>query len=79
MIAFHSLPALTAKQVVRALKKLGFIEDRQKGSHLVMINTFTHRRTVIPIHSKKTIKKPLLKSIIENDVQISIEEFKNFL
>ncbi len=79
MIAFHSLPALTAKQVVRALKKLGFIEDRQKGSHLVMVNTSTGKRTVIPIHSRRTIKKPLLKSIIENDAQISIEEFKNYL
>lgn len=70
-----TLPALNAKQVVKALKKLGFIEDRQKGSHLILINPATNRRTVIPIHAGKTIKKPLLKSIIEDDCKLSVEEF----
>lgn len=69
------LPALTAKQVIRILKKLGFQEDRQKGSHLILINPITKRRVVVPIHPGKIIKKPLLKSIIENDVGISVEEF----
>ena len=69
------LPALKARQVIKALKKLGFIEDRQKGSHLILINLSTNKRTVIPIHKGKTIKKPLLKSIIENDVGITIQEF----
>lgn len=71
------LPSLTARQVVRMLKKLGFQEDRQKGSHLVLINSSTKRRTVIPVHPGKTIKKPLLKSIIEKDAGVSIEEFLN--
>ena len=69
------LPSLTAKQVIRTLKRFGFQEDRQKGSHLVLINPTTKRRTIVPIHPGKTIKKPLLKSIIEEDVGISIEEF----
>lgn len=72
------LPALTAKQVVKILKRLGFQEDRQKGSHLVLINSTTKRRTVIPVHSGRTIKKPLLRSIIEKDVGITIEEFLKF-
>jgi len=29
------LPSLTARQVVRALKRAGFVEDRQKGSYLL--------------------------------------------
>ncbi|HBB56755.1 TPA: hypothetical protein DEW47_01295 [Patescibacteria group bacterium] len=33
------LPSLKAKDVVRILKKLGFEEDRQKGSHLILIFT----------------------------------------
>ena len=73
------LPSLTAKQVIKVLKKLGFHEDRQKGSHLVLINPLTKRRTIVPIHSGKTIKKPLLKTIIEKDVGISIEEFVKLL
>lgn len=73
------LPSLTAKQVIRALKRFGFQEDRQKGSHLVLINPISKRRTVVPIHPGKTIKKPLLKSIIEKDVGVSAEEFLKYL
>ena len=73
------LPALTAKQVIRALKSLGFQEDRQKGSHLVMFNFTTKRRSVIPIHPGRTIKKPLLQAIIEKDAGLTIEEFLQFL
>lgn len=72
------LPAISAKEVVRILKKFGFREDRQKGSHLVLVNPTTKRRTVIPVHFGKTIKKPLLKSIIEEDAGVSIEDFLKF-
>lgn len=70
-----SLPALRAREVVRALKKFGFIKDRQKGSHLILINPANNKKTVIPIHSGKTIKKPLLKSIIETDAGLTIKDF----
>lgn len=68
------IPALTSKQVVRILKKAGFIEDRQKGSHLVLINPSTRVRTVVPMHSRKTIKRSLLYGII-SDARLAIEEF----
>lgn len=74
-----NLPALTARQVIKALRKTGFVEDRQKGSHLILIHPVTKRRTVIPIHAGKTIKKPLLKSIIEDDAGITVEEFLKYL
>jgi len=32
------LPPLTARKVVRALKRAGFVEDRQRGSHLILIH-----------------------------------------
>jgi predicted RNA binding protein YcfA (HicA-like mRNA interferase family) len=69
------LPALNAKEVIRILKKFGFEESRQKGSHLVLVNRVTKRRTVIPVHAGKDIKKPLLRRIIEGDAGVSIEEF----
>lgn len=72
------LPALQAKDVVRALKRFGFIEDRQKGSHLVMWNSTTGARTVIPIHQGKTLKRGLLFGILK-DAQVSVEEFLKML
>lgn len=74
-----NLPALTSRKVVKALKKAGFVDDRQKGSHLILIHPETKKRTVVPIHPGKTISKPLLQSIIENDAGMTIEEFLNFL
>ena len=73
------LPALTAKELVRILKRAGFHEDRQKGSHLVLLHPVTMRRVVIPIHSGKTIKRPLLQSIIQKDMGISVDEFLHLL
>jgi len=43
------LPALSARKVVSALKRAGFVEDRQKGSHLILMHPRTKARTVIPI------------------------------
>jgi len=74
-----NLPALTSRKVVKALKKVGFTEDRQKGSHLVLINSTTNKRVVVPVHPGKTIKKPLLQSIIENDADMTIDEFLKLL
>jgi predicted RNA binding protein YcfA (HicA-like mRNA interferase family) len=68
------LPALSARKVVRALKRAGFIEDRQKGSHLILIHPATQARTVIPIHATKTIKKPLLRAILR-DANLSVKDF----
>lgn len=74
-----NLPALKAGDVIRVLRKLGFEEDRQKGSHLVLVNHLTKKRATIPIHGGRDIKKVLLKKIIEEDLGISIEEFLGFL
>ena len=70
-----NLPSLSAREVIRILKKFGFEESRQKGSHLVLFSPTTKRRTVVPVHAGKDIKKPLLRRIIEEDVGISVEEF----
>jgi predicted RNA binding protein YcfA (HicA-like mRNA interferase family) len=72
------LPSLSAKEVIRALKKAGFVEDRQKGSHLVMRHPATDARTVIPIHPGKTVKRPLLHAILA-DAKLSVSEFLKLL
>ena len=55
------LPSLKPREVISVLKKLGFQEDRCRGSHLVLYNSFTKKRTVIPIHKGKDIKKTTFK------------------
>ena len=74
----YKIPALTAKKIIRALKANGFVENRQKGSHLILIHTKTRTRTIVPIHPGKTLKKSLVRAII-NDAQLTIEEFLRLL
>jgi len=72
------LPSLTARKVIRALKRAGFVEDRQKGSHLVLFQPATKARTVVPVHSGRTVKEPLLRGIIR-DANLTVEEFIELL
>ncbi|MFN0101872.1 MAG: type II toxin-antitoxin system HicA family toxin [Bryobacteraceae bacterium] len=68
------LPSLTALKGVRALKRAGFQEDRQKGSHLILIHPLTKARTVVPMHRGRTLKDPLLRAILR-DAQMTVEQF----
>jgi predicted RNA binding protein YcfA (HicA-like mRNA interferase family) len=68
------LPSLNARKVIRALRRAGFIEDRQKGSHLILIHPQTKARTVVPIHGGRTIKEPLLRAIVR-DANLTVDEF----
>ncbi|MBE7543087.1 MAG: type II toxin-antitoxin system HicA family toxin [Bryobacteraceae bacterium] len=72
------LPSLTAREVLRALKRAGFVEDRQRGSHLVLVNPDTKARTVVPVHAGRTIKEPLLRAIIR-DARLTTEGFLSLI
>lgn len=72
------LPALTARKAIRALKRAGFVEDRQRGSHLILYHPQTKARTVVPIHTGKTLKEPLLRAIIR-DSGLLVHEFVELL
>ncbi|MDI6759283.1 MAG: type II toxin-antitoxin system HicA family toxin [Candidatus Brocadiaceae bacterium] len=63
----------TAKEVVRFLKKKGFIEKRQKGSHLVLENPGTGFRTVVPMHSGDLPKGLFLK--ILKDAGFNLKDY----
>jgi predicted RNA binding protein YcfA (HicA-like mRNA interferase family) len=72
------LPSLNARKVIRALKRAGFVEDRQKGSHLILIHPESKVRTVVPVHPGQTIKDPLLRAIIR-DANLSVDQFIELL
>lgn len=72
------LPVVTAREVVRVAVKLGFVFDRQKGSHAVYYRASDKARIVIPVHPGRTIKPKTLAGILE-DMGLSVEEFHNLL
>jgi predicted RNA binding protein YcfA (HicA-like mRNA interferase family) len=69
------LPALRGDAIVRALRKAGFEVVRIKGSHHIMQHgTDPWRRTVVPVHAGKDVKRGLLHKII-GDTGLTIDEF----
>lgn len=70
-------PTVKAKEFIKAIEKLGFYFDRQKGSHAVYKND-DGRRVVIPIHSGKDLKQGTLMGMIE-DIGIDKDRFFKLL
>ncbi len=65
---------LTPKDVIRKLRRAGFIFDRQaKGSHEIWYNPETHRRVTVPNHPGN-VPKGTLGAIIR-DSGLTPDEF----
>ncbi len=57
-------PICTGKEVVRILRKHGFDQVSQKGSHQKWRHS-NGRQVIVPIHGNKPIPIGTLKSIVE--------------
>ena len=71
------LPVISAKEFIRFLQFKNFIFVRQKGSH----QRYKHpdgRAITVPVHGKETLKRGLLKGML-NELNIEVEELNNFL
>jgi len=69
------LPLISGTEVIKRLKKAGFIATRQKGSH-VRLEKYNGNKTVkltVPLHSE--LKKGTLSRIIK-DAGLTLEEFE---
>ncbi len=58
------LPRITAKQLIRILKKHGFVFDSSEGSHQHYIHPDKPGKITIPAHPGKIIGPGLLKAIM---------------
>ncbi len=68
------LPILKGTEVVRTLERAGFRIVRIKGSHHIMEHP-DGRRTVVPVHAGKDIKRSLLRKIIA-DAEMAEDDFQ---
>ncbi len=69
------LPVVTSAQLVAILRRHGFVDVRQSGSHLI----FHHpdgRRTTVPIHKGRDLGKGLLRQIMR-DANLSVQDLQN--
>ena len=70
------LPQLSGAEVVRKLKRLGFIEDHHKGGHKVLRHPETNVKVVVPCHGSKPVKKGTLSAILKQ-AGVTVEQFLN--
>jgi predicted RNA binding protein YcfA (HicA-like mRNA interferase family) len=71
------LPRVSGREVVKALGKIGYEIDRQRGSHIVLRNGEPpYRRLTVPDHDE--VAKGTLRSIIRQ-AGLGVEEFKALL
>lgn len=57
------LPVVSGRDIVRALEAIGYVRDRQRGSHIVMRHQDPpFRRITVPDH--KEVSKGTLRAII---------------
>jgi len=72
-----TLPRVSGREVVKALARAGYEQDRQRGSHIILRQqAYPHRRIVVPDH--KEVAKGTLRSIIRL-TGLTVEEFKALL
>ncbi|SPE31192.1 YcfA family protein [Acidobacteriia bacterium SbA2] len=69
------LPAIRPKRLVAALKRLGFYEVRQKGSHLQLKRG--NLLVTVPIHTSD-LSRPVLRSILRQ-ARITVEDLRAVL
>lgn len=54
----------TPREMIKFLKKNGFVEVSQNGSHIKLKNYNTERQVIVPYHSK-AMKKGLEQAILK--------------
>lgn len=71
------LPVISGSEVAKALGKIGYDVDRQRGSHIILRQQVPpHRRLTVPDH--KEVAKGTLRAIIRL-AGLTIQEFKDLL
>ena len=66
------LPAISGAEAVRAFKRAGRREDRQRGSHVILIKTGHHATLSIPQH--RELAPGTIRALIRAS-GLSVEEF----
>jgi predicted RNA binding protein YcfA (HicA-like mRNA interferase family) len=71
------LPAVSGRELVKALARIGYVFDRQRGSHMILRHRDPpHRRAVVPDH--REVARGTLRSILR-EVGITPDEFRELL
>jgi len=66
----------SGREVIKALHRMGFVVDHQRGSHVFLHNLEKNISVVVPDH--KELKKGTLSSILKK-AGITVEQLKELI
>ncbi|MBI2908924.1 MAG: type II toxin-antitoxin system HicA family toxin [Chloroflexi bacterium] len=72
------LPRITGAELFRALKRDGWYESRQSGSHVILRHPNKAGHVTIPLHAGRIIPPGLLSSILD-DAGLSVDDLRRLL
>ena len=71
------IPLISGREVVKALRRIGYEPDHQRGSHIVLRHVDPpHRRLTVPEHDE--VAKGTLRAIIRQ-AGLTVDEFTALL
>ncbi len=71
------VPVIRPRELIRVLLKIGCVQKRQTGSHLIFEYPENHILIIVPQHACD-VKRGVLRGIIK-DLNISVEDFTKLL
>lgn len=74
----RKLPRMDCRQLIRVLKRAGYEEQRQRGSHLTMRRASDGRRITVPVHEGRIVPLGTLRAILR-DADISLDELQELM
>ncbi len=66
------IPAMSGREVVKTFESLGWVLDRQNGSHIVLVKSGERASLCVPDH--KEVRKGTLRGLIRT-ANLTIDEF----
>ena len=73
------IPQISAKEVIKALGKIGFQVSRQKGSHIRLVRIKSGIKQLVTVPNHKVIRKDTLLNGILKPINLTLEDFKKLL
>ena len=71
----EKLPVISGKDFIRLLESIGFVVIRINGSHHRLKHA-DGRITTVPVHKNDPLPKGLLRKILREDIEMSVESLQ---
>ena len=71
-------PVVSGRELIRAVKHIGWETLRQRGSHVTLVNWDTGKTVPVPVHGSRPLPSGTLAEILRQ-MDISYDELRELL